>query len=88
MLDHNSIIEFLEMVEAEIPHEETSGISNFSRRAYYTTQVKLGTRPGQAFMNALRGTPYYDQLVGGIHDPFYDFGFAWVQQALDFLTTK
>lgn len=45
-------------------------------------------RVGQAFMNVLRGTPYYDLLTGTIHDPFHHDSIKKVHAAIDFLTTK
>lgn len=43
---------------------------------------------GQAFMNALRGTPYYDELSGSLHDTFYTNDVYKIESAIDFLTSK
>jgi len=87
-MDEQIILEFLWLVEDEIPHEKTSGVSNFARTSYYKAQCDLGVRPGRAFINAIRDTPYYDRLVGTPYDPIYSFGYGDVLRAIDYLTKK
>lgn len=71
--------DFIKLVQ-----EECGGM----RLHLYHDQLTSGLRVGQAFMNALRGTSYYEQLTGTRLDPFYSENFQDVHKAIDFLTTK
>lgn len=74
------VLEFLALVEEEYP--------GCPRCHYYKDQCDNGLRLGQAFMNALRGTPYYDQLTDSRFDPFYSHSPRAIERAMDFLSTK
>lgn len=78
-LAHHDTLEFLALVE-----EECGGM----RRHMFQDQCAANFRLGQAFVNALRGTKYYDQLSGSLYDPFYKDDQEALSKALDFLTTK
>lgn len=84
-MSNMSTIDFLKLVEEECPLAEDS---LWDRRIdYFRDQIeKLGwARQGQAFMNALRGTPYYDQLTGSMYDPFYNMRPNAIEKAINFV---
>jgi hypothetical protein len=73
------VIEFLQLVE-----QECGGM----RRHMFNDAMDGGQqRFGQAFMNALRGSPYYDLLSGTPYDCFYAAD-DMVYEAIDWLTRK
>ena len=74
------IIEFLQLVEQEY--------GGMRVHVYKDQTESYDFRRGQAFMNALRGTPYYDALVGTRKDPFFMDNLGAVYDAIDWLTTK
>lgn len=75
------ILEFLELVQNEHPTDP-------DRRIKYKAQCDAGLRFGQAFMNALRDTPYYDQLTGTDMDPYYKTTYNSVFDAIEYLFRK
>lgn len=77
----NQILMFLELVEQEYPGPKRR--HNF-QDALDSTDMRIG----QAFMNVLRGTEYYEKLSGSPVDPFYGRSAGDVLRAIEFLTTK
>lgn len=73
-------IEFLKLVQEEYP--------GAVRTHTYCDQINSKLRVGQAFMNALRGTPYYDELRGSMYDPFYSSHEVDVHRAIDYLFSR
>lgn len=74
------ITDFLRLVE-----QEHGGM----RVHRFQDDVESGDqRTGQAFMNALRNTPYFDQLHASDLNPFYLHYESATIRAVDFLTTK
>lgn len=79
------VFAFLDMVEREYPGAD-SPEARKARQTIYFDQIKSGQfRIGQAFMNALRGTPYYERLKGTSFDPFYRDEIYFVTEAIEFL---
>jgi hypothetical protein len=79
--DRLDVVEFLTLVEEEYPDQ--------ARVEYYKRACDARTqRFGQAFMNALRGTPYYMELTGTIYDPFYKHSYEANMAAINWLMSK
>lgn len=75
------VLEFLQLVQEEYPTEP-------DRRIIYKKHCDEGLRFGQAFMNSLRETPYYEQLTGSLVDPFYKNNYSSIMDAIEFLFKK
>lgn len=87
--------EYIQMFLSMVDDEERPNNPVVNRRKWFLDKVDLTDergqklyRLGQVFMNALRGSKYYDQLSGSQYDTFYKHGTKTVHDAIDWLTTK
>lgn len=71
------ILAFLELVQEKYPSDPPRPMQYFDNAAKQ--------RLGQAFMNSIRETPYYDQLTGSLYDPFYKDETVDIMNAIEFI---
>lgn len=88
---YETVVDFLKMVD----DEERKANPVTDRAGYFLKKAELRDkdgfrvyRIGQAFMNALRGSEYYDKLTGSRYDVFYKDKASQVIEAIDFLCRK